>query len=269
MMGKIDWATFGLHQSIVDELEAHKQRIACKISKLGLWALRGAVCALRPPARLNVELERISSALGIPYADALLINLDYELAGGACTTAAVPDAGQYRMVRALDWAIPKPMAAGIKWWRISKHVRIRAVPAYVGALCAHNDKAHFGLALNMSPNPWARLNTRGTPIAWLIRQAAMLPSAEAAANMLLQADPVTGGYVTIVGQHHAYWLELNSGDSCVRSQVEYPQQLTVGNDPWEAKREAAALKRWSADMRRTPGFPVRHRDTADLVHFRV
>lgn len=221
------------------------------------------------PARYRREIEEVAKAFDLTFQQALLLNLDYELGGGACTSAAVPDLKkkQYRFVRALDWDVPGPLAKAITWQPMGKG-RTRKVPGYVGSVTAHSPVAKTGVSLNQSPNPWADVNLSGKPISWIIRDAVEHGRCyDEIVDRLVSERPITGGYLIVVGRDRACWLELTARSTYICKEVEFPELMVVCNDLEEPEEETAALESW------TPGtkvpFPVYWEETADCIDIAV
>lgn len=234
-------------------------------------ALIGAYGRVRIPSHILSEIKTAADKLDLHWHDALLLNLDYELGGGACTTAAVPGKRGYRMVRALDWEIPAAFANSIRWKPLVAGVSHRKVPHYSGVLTGHNFEDHFGVALNQSDDPYGSINILGLPIAWHIRLGLEESySIDDMLNYLLKAKPIVGGYVTLIGKERAYWLNVTAQGGYIHYQVDFPAYLCVCNDTKEGKDEMLALKKWNKRGRKggVP-FPVAHTDTVDLVSLSV
>jgi len=220
-------------------------------------------------AKYRKELEDVAKAFGLTFQQALLLNLDYELGGGACTTASVPDQklGQYRFVRALDWDVPEPLANAIRWSKMGLG-RQRRVPGYVGAVTAHSPVAHTAVALNQSPNPWADVNMSGKPISWIIREAVEKGRTyEEICDLLIDKRPIVGGYLIVVGPDKACWLELTARKAYVCKEVEFPELMVVCNDLEVPEDETDVLEAWSG--RGAVPFPVYWEETADIVNIAV
>jgi len=244
--------------------------IAGKILRSNIFT---GVAWLRIPKFYRQEIDRIAHNLDITRNEALILNLDYELGGGCCTTAAVPSTkgSGYKMVRALDWEIPDVFVKGIKWAKLYEDVRYRKVAEYVGVVTAHNTKAKFAVALNQSDNPYKRVNICGLPITWCIREALKAPTMGKFISELLRSKPMVGGYVTVVGKDSAHWLEMTgSGGRVVKSTI-FPTILCVCNDPKEGKEEKKSLKRWTkqGQPKGDIPFPVYNDLTVDLLAFKV
>ena len=258
-MGKMRWK-----QSIKLPVQALRRKLTC--SNLLLDVLHQAVM-FSAPLQLRTEMWEISNLQGIDIEEVAALNLDYELSGLACTTAAFPGPNGYRVLRALDWDIPASMCRTIRWEEIAPGVRIRQVEGYVGVVTGHNQAGHFFLSLNRAEN--CEWSLDGTPIAWLIREALLQPTAEAARAFLMHAKPLVGGYVTIIAPDHATWLEVQPGFTEVRKHVQYPRMLVVGNldkgEPEKTQAVEAWVRRGARAARDPELFPAYSTATTDIV----
>jgi hypothetical protein len=269
VLGQIDWDLFNLEALPAGKLIERLEQFPL-FSRFAGFASRMAL-----PARLRQEVHQIADRMGLSYTLAAAVQLDYELGGGCCTTAAVADEdyGSYRMVRACDWTIPAGFARRIKWTPIADHVWVRAVPAYIGCVCGHSVRGGFALALNQSEHVYEKIDLDGGPLTWLLRAVLKAPDFDTAVDRALHIQPIVGGYVTIVGKDRAVWLELDPGGHTIHREVEYPEPLVVCNeDGGPEYGEDDELLRWSETGKfRTGdiGFPVRNDETADLVQFVV
>lgn len=267
--GTIDWSDFNLEALPTKPLMDRLNKSFILTTLLG-WLSKSAM-----PKDLRKEVKAIAPRLGVSKAQASLLQLDYELGGGCCTTAAIPDEeyGSYRMVRACDWEIPSGFARRIKWTEIFPDVWQRTVPAYIGCVCGHNTDRRFALALNQSERAYQNIDADGAPLPWLLRRVLMATDFENAVERAMSISPIIGGYVTIVGENDAAWLEIDPGGNEVKKTVHYPEPLVVCNeDDGPEYGEDEELERWAAagDFKTEDvGFPVRNDATADLVQFVV
>lgn len=241
------------------------------------WVIKARM--LMMPRKWKRRLKEVAWTYDISLEDALLVNLDYELGGGACTTAAIPGAKGYYMARALDWDIPEQVRKRIKWqWDDCGKFRHRAMDAYIGVVTGHSVFGDYAIALNAPPYPYHKINYRGTPITWIIREALeTCDSYEDAVSFIGQSRPIIGGFVTVIGKKDAVWLDRQS-DICIEySYGEYKDKdmLTVGNDyTADYVSKEKALKKWRKSWKGNrpsgkPGYPVINEDTADFVCFKV
>jgi hypothetical protein len=267
--GVIDWSAFNL-EALPTKVITDRFSESFMLSTLLGWLSKIAL-----PRELMREVNEIAPRLGLSKLQASLLQMDYELGGGCCTTAAIPDEeyGSYRMVRACDWEIPSAFAKRIKWAEIFSGIWQRAVPAYVGCICGHNTDRRFALALNQSENVYKNIDLDGTPLPWMLRGVMMATSFSNAIKRAMSIVPIIGGYVTIVGRRQAAWLEIDPGGNRVVKRVRYPEPLIVCNeDDGPEYGEDHELLRWAdeGEFKTTDiGFPVRNDATSDLVQFVV
>jgi hypothetical protein len=269
-MGRIDWSDFNLDQLPSDVI---KSRFT---GNRLLKALLGAAAGVMMPRGLRQETNQIAEGFGITFKQAAALQLDYELGGSCCTTAAIPNpkTETYRMVRATDWDIPEEFSEGIRWVQLDHEVWMRAVPGYVGCVCGHSIDRGFGLALNQSEHVHETVDYTGRPLPWMLRSILRASDYENAVDRTRGLKPIVGGYVIIVGEHKAAWLEVDPSGNKVHQEVEYPDVLVVGNsdDDGSVSDERTTLDHWANKGTFEPeeiGQPVRNAMTADLVEFLV
>jgi hypothetical protein len=267
--GTIDWSEFNL-EALPTKFIQDRFDGSVVLSNLLGWISKTAM-----PKDLRKEVGEIAPRLGVSKLQASLLQLDYELGGGCCTTAAIPDEeyGSYRMVRACDWEIPTGFAKRIKWTEIFPGVWQRTVPAYIGCICGHSIDRRFALALNQSECVYQNIDFNGAPLPWALRAVLMATDFDNAVARAMSIRPIIGGYVTIVGEEEAVWLEIDPAGNREVQRVRYPDQLVVCNEDGGPKYgEDEELSDWAERgtfKTEDIGHPVRNGATADLVQFVV
>jgi hypothetical protein len=251
-----------LRDTLLERVSFYKQSIPPEMrTAIQVWGLR-------IPLKWRKRINQTAELFAVSFEDALLLNLDYEFWGVACTTAAVPvGTDSYTMVRALDWDIPPALAKTIEWTYLNDRARHRELRGYVGTLTGHRlGPEPFGIALNVSHDTKENVDFGGLPISWVIRD--VLETAAdpyEAVDMLERRRYLVGGYVIVVGKHEAYWIRAGL-NTHVHKTVLFPDLLIVRNslEPDTAETEKA-LDIWQEDTRKEVGAPIRNGGTADLV----
>jgi len=186
---------------------------------------------LRIPKGLMPELVQLTKLVG-SRSRTLEMNLDYELSGIGCVSAAVPSrVGTYAAYRRLEWSVG--YAPKFHFAQLGQGIgKVRYTPGYVGALSGYTPEWH--VSMNYSPTSHHGIDWYKQPASWVLREAlARGMSYGKTKEWLLQQRVIREAYVTLVGKDKASWLIIGPFGAVVHKEVSYPTPLVVCNSEYE------------------------------------
>jgi hypothetical protein len=206
------------------------------IPQFNLAALFRAYIWWKTPWALDLEMNQIATASGRSKDLVLFYNLHYEISGGGCISAALPEERGYLFHRQLHWHVG--YQPWFMWTALTPTAVVRYTPGFVGALSGATTQ--WQIAMNAAPGLFDKRGPRygGRPSAWILREAlARGANFEQTMAWLLQQVPVRQTYVTLVADKRAVWIELNAHEpSRIKKLAEWPTSVIVGNDDEELAR---------------------------------
>ncbi len=213
------------------------------------WAvpLIGGVAYFKNPWK--GEIIEIASKLDISIKRCISLQLNYELFGGGCTSSAISRNGKYDVLRILEWPLDQQILTGAEWQNLSNNACIKAVPGYTGLLTGKSGKVR--VMMDMPENVFESLDVLGFPITWTLRKLVednnFQTLDEALDTLLSMRSPIIGGWVLLVSEDEAAWVELNpKGNHAIlkRTSAKKGENLTIQNSYEYPEAEEDIIKKW-------------------------